>query len=190
MPSNFTVTIRERQRIRIRIAEFRRVPIHDVHYPLTNLTAYGYMFELGDITQAEYENLRMLQIYRQQNITIRQQNINIRQQNITLPQVSALIHFMDEINIPQHNIDALMQFLGHQLTLSGYIIPHEERTQIEHPMTDANPTHERIIEHYGERLAESNNSLCQECLMPIALGEQLCEDCYQEAPVIPNWLFN
>ena len=181
MPSNFTVTIRERQNIRIRIAEFRRVPVQEVQYPVTNLTAYQYMLELGDITQDAYENLQRFQIYRQQYRNIGRQNN--RQQYLTLTQISLLINYMNEINIPQYIIVALEQVMHQQLA-------EQNIQQTEHPMADANPTHERIIEHYGERLAESNNSLCRECLMPIALGEELCEDCHQEAPVIPNWLFN
>ena len=184
MPSNFTVTIRERQNIRIRIAEFRRVPVQEVLYPVTNLTAYQYMLELGDITQDAYENLQRFQIYRQQYINIGRQNN--RQQNLTLSRISLLINYMNEINMPQYIIDAVDQVLSHQVRS----VVEANNQQTEHPMADANPTHERIIEHYGERLAESNNSLCQECLMPIALGEELCEECHQESPVIPNWLFN
>ena len=184
MPSNFTVTIRERQNIRIRIAELRRVPIQEVQYPQTNLTAYQYMFELGDITQEVYENLQRFQIYRHQFINIGRQNN--RHQNLTLTQISLLINYMNEINMPQYIIDAVEHVISQQVVA----LVEQNIQQTEHPMADANPTHERIIEHYGERLAESNNSLCQECLMPIALGEQLCEECHQEAPVIPNWLFN
>jgi len=70
-----------------------------------------------------------------------------------------------------------------------------------HPMNDnenrrnrhnhnTHNTHERIMRQYGERLIDSNNSLCQECLMPTEFGEILCEECHQEVQIIPEWMFD
>ena len=51
-------------------------------------------------------------------------------------------------------------------------------------------THERIMRQYGEQLSVSNNSLCQECLMPTEFGKILCEECHQEVQIIPEWMFD
>jgi hypothetical protein len=88
-----------------------------------------------------------------------------------------------------------MNYMNYRLNqLSGIVqLDNQER---EHPMDGVasifTPTtqvsHEMIISHHGERLAESNNSLCRECLFPIELGETLCEDCHMEHEIIPSWL--
>nr|CAG8488979.1 5851_t:CDS:2 [Entrophospora candida] len=84
-------------------------------------------------------------------------------------------------------------------------LPHERNQRNinhEHPMEgieiinlqnegenrDIHVTYERIIECHGERLSESNN-LCRECLMPIVLGNELCEECKEEEQIILQWMF-
>ena len=153
---------RERRRIRARVAETRRVPLSEVPYPRSNIDFYRYLYEAGVISQHQYEHLVFRHHY-----PLTQQSRNYRRyyrRNIRLE------HPMD--NFTMH-------------------ITRINPTTIHIDITRANPiTYEGIIEHYGERLSESNNSLCQECLMPVTLGIELCEECEQEKKIIPEWMFD
>ena len=181
MPSRQCIQARDRQRMRTLVAETRGVPISEIAYPRSNALYIRYTFEAGLISRHQYEHL----IYR--NYYPIAQDIR---DSVTRPQ-----NVLRIINI---NNERLIYRVDQELNFSCINwIPNYRRNQNEpityeileqqvenvqvnfrHNTNYAPLTHERLIRRYGERLAETNNNLCQECLMPITLGEDLCEECH------------
>ena len=168
MPIHQRLGARERQRIRARVAEIRRLPLNEVPYPRSNIDFYRYLFEAGEVSQHQYNHLVFRHHYpltEQSRDYRRNRIINVNRILNRLPQEYRNIVAPEQMDI----------FILH--------IPINR--------TRDNPvTYEGIIEHHGERLAETNNSLCQECLMPVTLGIELCEECQQEEQIIPEWMFD
>ena len=57
MPNNQHIPARERQRIRARVSEVRRVPLSEVPYPRSNMDFYQYLFEAGEVSQHQFNHL-------------------------------------------------------------------------------------------------------------------------------------
>lgn len=176
MTSSQRTQARQRQRIRRLVAEERRVPLNEVPYPRSNELYYWYLYETGEISRHQYEIL-IYQNYNRYN-PIRWDNIifsdNQRYFNLTITANNErLVYQIDqEMNYSCINVIPIQENLISYIDM--YFI-NENRRNRNTPVT-----HERIMRRYGERLSESNNSLCQECLMPINFGEILCEECHQE----------
>nr|CAG8655871.1 9458_t:CDS:1 [Entrophospora candida] len=167
MPNNHHISARERQRIRARLAEVRRLPLNEVPYHRSNIEFFQYLFEAGEVSQDQYNLLVFRHHY-----PVTEQAMDYARNRIN--NVNRILN-----RVPQEYRNIVAQ--GLMDNFIPYI--HINRTR-------ANPvTYESIIEHHGERLAETNNSLCKECLMPIVFGEELCEECQQEEQMIPQWMF-
>jgi hypothetical protein len=184
MPTRQRIQARQRQRIRALVAETRGVAITEIAYPRSNALYIRYLFEAGVISRHQYEHAIYMNYY--------PYALDIRN-SVTRPQ-----NFLRIINI---NNERLIYRVDQELDFSCINwIPNYRRNQNEpityeileqqlenvqvnfrHNTNYVPITHERLIRRYGERLAETNNNLCQECLMPITLGEILCEECHQEA---------
>src|SRR6185369_7721752 len=175
MPNNQHIPARERQRIRARVSEVRRVPLSEVPYPRSNMDFYQYLLEAGDISQHQFNHIIFRHYYpvTEQSRDFRRNRINNINRILNIVPLEYRYTVSDEYrNIVEQ--ESRIIHLMHQIYMPTLSIP---------------VTYERIIEHHGERLAETNISLCQECLMPIVLGEELCNECILEERIIPEWLY-
>jgi len=201
MPRHQTIPIENRQNIRIEIAERRGVTIAEVPYPTSNITYYQYSLELGYITQEYYELISEIEMIRQRT-RVQARNTNRTYNNLNRSNLS----YQQMLRILEEGYNTIMEeeqllLLNYERRLNDIIIIRGFRLMSdrineavgiirEHPMEGIEVTHERIMERHGDRLADTNNSLCRECLIPIELGEDLCEDCHMEIEIIPTWLMS
>jgi hypothetical protein len=212
MPRHHIIPHSNRQQIRVLIAEHRGVSIVEVPYPSANSTYYQYSLELGFINREEYVIYLETEMIRQRLQRNRAPRPRIRTRNLSHQQmIGLMVEVSDSMTIEVNEINSYidnrftrrlvldiilrgMNYMNYRLNQLSGIIELDNQGQ-EHPMAgvgnifESSPvTHEMIIDRHGERLAESNNSLCRECLFPIELGEDLCEDCHMELEIIPTWL--
>jgi len=219
MPRHQTIPIESRQNIRIEIAELRGVTIAEVPYPTSNITFYQYSLELNYITREYYDLISEIEMIRQRT-RVQERNrhhtyINLNRRNLSYNQMMRIVYEgsaymllelneMDNYETTRFTRRQVLNIIGRGMDhMYNQLNDHVHIHTQEHPMAGVENlnvifpndpqlqvTHERIMERHGERLANTNNSLCRECLFPIELGEELCEDCHMEIEIIPTWLMS
>ena len=202
MPRHQTIPIVSRQNIRIEIAERRGVTIAEVPYPTSNITYYQYSLELGYISREYYELISEIEMIRQrtrdQARNTRETRNFLNRRNLSHQQMLGIIEEGFGSIIRNLATEYVTNLTGTQVTSiisRGFTLMNDRIDEAVgivrgHPMEGIEVTHERIMERHGERLADTNNSLCRECLIPIELGEDLCEDCHTEIEIIPRWIMS
>ena len=202
MPRHQTIPIVSRQNIRIEIAERRGVTIAEVPYPTSNISYYQYSLELDYISREYYELITEIEMIRQRTrdqarITRETRNF-LNRRNLSHQQMLGIIEEGYGSIIRNLATEYVTNLTGTQVTSiisRGFTLMNDRIDEAVgivrgHPMEGIEVTHERIMERHGERLADTNNSLCRECLIPIELGEDLCEDCHTEIEIIPRWIMS
>ena len=213
MPRHPVILQSSRQQIRELIAERRGVSIVEVPYPSANMTYYHYSLELGFLSQEEYGHMVDIELVRLRNQRNRVPRPRSHPRNLSHQQMIGLLtEASDSMTQEVNEIDSFvsnrftrrmvldiiqrgMNYMNHRLNVLSGILQLINQGE-EHPMegvenifrSSSTVNHEMLMNRHGERLAESNNSLCRECLFPIELGENLCEDCHMELEIIPTWL--
>ena len=207
MPRHQTIPSESRQNIRIEIAERLGISIEEVPYPTSNITYYQYSLELDYITPEYYNRIIEIEMLRQrtrdQARNTRRTYNNINRRNLSHQRLFGIMleaynSISQEVQLLDNYERELNDIIIRGFRLMGQRIDEAVGIVREHPMDgveNINPpqspvTHERLMDRHGERLADTNNSLCRECLFPIELGESICEDCHMEIEIIPTWLMS
>jgi len=206
MSRHTTIPTEERHNIRRIVAEHRGVHILEVPYPSANATYYQYSLELELISPEDYEIVSEIERIRHRNyqrtrdqarITRETRNF-LNRRNLSHQQMLGIIEEGYGSIIRNLATEYVTNLTGTQVTSiisRGFTLMTDRIDEAVgivrgHPMEGIEVTHERIMERHGERLADTNNSLCRECLIPIELGEDLCEDCHTEIEIIPRWIMS
>ena len=197
MSRHTTIPTEERHNIRRIVSEHRGVHILEVPYPSANATYYQYSLELELISPEDYEIVSEIESIRHRNYQRTRDQARITRETR---------NFLNRRNLSRNRMlrileegyNTIMQDISTDYTLlinRGFRLMTDRIDEAVgivrgHPMEGIEVTHERIMERHGERLADTNNSLCRECLIPIELGEDLCEDCHAEIEIIPRWIMS